>query len=146
MLHLLLHLQSHLLPLLHTHLHYLQRVCDQLGFHVFVHLSVGIEAGQVIYLEEPGAQLRIQHDIEAEQVEDAVRFFRLRAPVQVLQLRLDREHGFNYYILDLLPDNLAVASHIRRFLVQRAPQDITQLELVLITIVSFVFFVQRVIG
>ena len=100
---LLLKLVMYPLPVLHRHIQYRVHVLDEIGLYLLIDGCVMIEGGQVIYLEEPGLQLSVEHYIEAEQLVANVRLPRLRRLVVVLQLGLDCDDRLDYNVFDLSP-------------------------------------------
>jgi hypothetical protein len=79
---------------------------------LLVYSCVSIETRRVIYLDHPRLQLRIQHNVEAQKFEAAVGILRLARPVNVLELRLNTQNGFNNDLLNLNPN--VVSTPLRR--------------------------------
>ena len=61
----------------------------------------------MVDLQEPGLQLSVQHDVEAEELVADVRLAWLGRLVVVLQLRLDSDDRFNDNVLDLCPNHFS---------------------------------------
>jgi len=62
---------------LDRHLYNVECVSQQLGLNLLVRFCIRVEARRVIDLYHPRLEICIQHDIEAQQLKAAVRFFLL---------------------------------------------------------------------
>lgn len=80
---------------------------QKLSLHIFVNLTVGHEARCVVDFQHPRFQFGIEHDVEPEQLEAAVRFFWLTGAVDVLKLWLGRQNSLDHHRFNILPEVLA---------------------------------------
>ena len=66
-----------------------------------------MEAGRDVHLQQPRLQLRVEEDVEAEELEAGVLAGHVGL-VQVDQVALRAQHGLDHQILDLLPDDRVI--------------------------------------
>lgn len=102
----------------------------------------------MIHFKEPGPQFIIQDYVKPKQLVTKIRFFRLRASIVMLKLRLYSDDCLYYYILYLQPNLLRLLSecslHTRT--AESASEAFRESELMFIAIEVLILFVQRVVS
>ena len=72
--------------------------------HIHINLGVCPETRHVVDLKHPWLEFVVQHNIKAEEIAAEVRLLGLASTIQVLELGLNDIHGFDDYLLHLMPN------------------------------------------
>ena len=105
----------------------------------------------MVYLEHPGLELLVEHDIETEELKAAIRLFGLATSIDVLQLRLDRNNSLHNNGFDLVPDLACRPCHSTLALLDRrlrhdAFKAVVEAQFVCVVVKLVILFVQGVVG
>jgi hypothetical protein len=102
----------------------------------------------VINFQHPRLQFSIQHNIKTQQLKAAIGLLALTRLIDVLQLRLDRQHGLNDDQLDFLPKLICwfCAAAFTAFLRHLAAETIWDFKFVDLFVKVLVLLVEGVIG
>ena len=118
-LHFLFELPSNSLAVFHTHLNNLESISYEASLDLLIDSSICIERRSMVYFKHPWLQLLVEHDIEAEEFEAAIRFLCLTAAIYVLQLRLHCYDSLDDYCLNLFPNLTCWLGHTWATLLDR---------------------------
>mmetsp|Transcript_60616 Transcript_60616/g.172268 ORF Transcript_60616/g.172268 Transcript_60616/m.172268 type:complete len:245 (+) Transcript_60616:725-1459(+) len=125
-------------------------VPQHLLLHYPVQLRLSGEGGRVIDLQEPGLQLVVQHDVEAEHLEahGVLRVVRLAAVVEVREARLHGDQGLDDQVLDLRDQGVDVVALPAEVLVDGLPAPLVAVLRVIgigVLLKVWVHFVDRIV-
>ena len=98
-------------PLL-AHVEHLDGVSENILLHFVVERRVCREGRRLVYFDQPGPEVLVDHDVEAEDLEAhrVVDAFGLADPVHVVHVRLANDYRLHYDVLDLFPNLVGVAT------------------------------------
>ena len=117
--------------------------------HFEIAIGISPEGGHMVYFQHPGFKLVVKHNIEAQEITAEIRLLCLRSTVQVLELWLNNENGFDYDLLDLMPDNLRVFSvhfAIGPLTLKFTPENFLESELMHIAIKLLIILIERIVS
>lgn len=123
-------------------------VAQQLLLDVRVEHAFGRQAGGVVDFDEPGLQVGVQHNVEAQNLKASLVFdvFGTARPVHVRELGLPRDHGLDHDVLDL---NLQffdfLGSHLFSFLEYDVAVDLSETSLVTVALTLFVVILHVIV-